>query len=512
MKNRSRTEKALLNTVCGFADEIVTLICGLILPRLILKAFGSTYNGITSSITQFISCISLMKAGIGGVTRVALYKPLAEKNYHDISAVVVQTERFMRRIALIFIAFVFIFAAVYPLWISDDFSWLFTASLVIIISFSTFAQYYFGLTYQMVLNADQRQSVTLLVNMAATIMNTVLSVVIIKLGAGIHAVKLGSAFVHVLGPVFLCVYTRHKYHIDKSVEVKTDLIKQRWDAVGHEAANFVNNNTDIIVLTMFTSLNTVSVYTVYHYVTVSIKKLVVNFITGFGAAFGNMYAKKEYELMRTNLGIYELIIFSLVSIVYPVVMVMITPFAMIYTSGVTDTNYYQPLFGIILALAGAFSSYRIPYETIVKAVGHYRQTRNGAIAEACINIVSSVILVIKFGLIGVAIGTLLAAIFRTFQYAIYLGKNVIERNILHFIKHLVISVTINFVVYLGSNLYMVAIDNVWTWIFMAVITILISTVITALTDVIFYLEDTKLLLKKLKGMFARKKGLRDGKI
>ena len=54
-----RTKKAVINTMTSIIAEIVSIICGLILPRLILGAFGSSYNGITSSITQFLSCIGL---------------------------------------------------------------------------------------------------------------------------------------------------------------------------------------------------------------------------------------------------------------------------------------------------------------------------------------------------------------------------------------------------------------------------------------------------------------------
>lgn len=506
MRKSSRGQKALLNTITGFSDEIVVLICGLILPRMILLHFGSVYNGITSSITQFISIISLMKAGIGGVTRVALYKPLAEHNYEEISAVVTQTEKFMRKIAFAFVLFVLIFATIYPLWINHDFEWLFSFSLILIISLSTFAQYYFGLTYQMVLNADQKQSVTLIFNMVATIVNTVISVIIIKLGGTIHVVKLGSSFVFVLSPIIMSTYVKRKYHIKKHTDVSTDLIKQRWDAVGHEVANFVNNNTDIMVLTVFSGLMEVSVYTVYHYVIVSIRKIVVNFITGFGAAFGNMYVKKEYDLMHKNLGIYELIVFSVASIIYSVTLVMITPFAGVYTHGITDVNYIRPVFGIVLTMAGAFSCYRIPYETIVKAVGHYKQTRNGAFMEAIINIVISVICVKKFGLIGVAVGTLCAAIFRTFQYAIYLGKNVLQRSILLFIKHLIITLSISVAINALSSLYMIEVSNVFEWIFMAVVTTIIACSLTVMTNLIFYISDSKELFKKIKGIIKRKKG------
>ena len=67
-----------MNMMASIGYEMVAVICGLILPRLILSTFGSSYNGITSSITQFLSCVTLLRAGIGGVTRASLYKPLAD--------------------------------------------------------------------------------------------------------------------------------------------------------------------------------------------------------------------------------------------------------------------------------------------------------------------------------------------------------------------------------------------------------------------------------------------------
>ena len=63
MKNRGR--QALLNTVSQLSVEFVAIVCGLILPRLIINTFGSTYNGLTNSISQFLSYAVLLRSGIG---------------------------------------------------------------------------------------------------------------------------------------------------------------------------------------------------------------------------------------------------------------------------------------------------------------------------------------------------------------------------------------------------------------------------------------------------------------
>ena len=141
-----RGKKALYNSLASAVSQIVTMVCGFILPRLILSTFGSSYNGITASVSQFLSVIALLRAGVGGATRASLYQSLANNDTKRTSATVKATEIFMRKVALIFLGIVTIFAIFYPYLVKDEFEWGFAASLILIISLSTFIQYFFGIT------------------------------------------------------------------------------------------------------------------------------------------------------------------------------------------------------------------------------------------------------------------------------------------------------------------------------------------------------------------------------
>lgn len=501
---KSRSRKAFFNTVASFSNEIVSVICGLVLPRLILSTFGSSYNGVTTSISQFISCVALMRAGIGGVTRAALYTPLAEKNDGVISSIIVATESFMRKVALIFVGAVLVFATIYPIWICKDFEWGFTFSLILIIAASTFIEYYFGLTYEMLLMADQKQGITSIARIISIVTNTVLAAILIKLGTGIHMVKLGSTIAFAITPVMVSLYVRKHYNIDHFAKPDMSAISQRWDAFGHEVANFVNTNTDVIVLTIFAGVKEVSVYTVYNYVIASIRKVVTNCITSFGAAFGDMYARGEIDLMHENLGIFEIIVFSVASMVYSVTVTMIRPFALLYTKGVTDVSYDRPIFGIVLTIAGLFTCFRIPYYMITTSVGHYKQTRNGAFVEAGLNIVISVALVIKLGIIGVAIGTLVAAAFRSCQYAIYLGRHILPRNIMIFISHVLVSLLICTGIYALGAMIPINDGTIIGWVLKSIGLTITAGIVVIITDLIFWNKDTKNFIKKALGMFKRR--------
>ena len=59
-----RSKKTVINTIVSLLSEVVSVICGFILPRLILSAFGSTYNGLISAISQFMGFSILLRARI----------------------------------------------------------------------------------------------------------------------------------------------------------------------------------------------------------------------------------------------------------------------------------------------------------------------------------------------------------------------------------------------------------------------------------------------------------------
>ena len=59
---------------------------------------------------------------------------------------------------------------------------------------------------------------------------------------------------------------------------------------------------------------------------------------------------------------------------------------------------------------------------LVLAGGKFKETNFGAVAEAVINLGMSLLLITKFGLIGVAVGTLAAIAFRLIYLVWYLHK------------------------------------------------------------------------------------------
>ena len=112
-------------------------------------------------------------------------------------------------------------------------------------------------------------------------------------------------------------------------------------------AAFVHNCTDIALLTIFTDLTTVSIYNVYSLVTIGLKSLVQALTSGISSTIGQAYAREDWKELNQKLDLFEYIIFLVVSFMFTVSALLITPFVLIYTSGIKDANYNQPVLGKI---------------------------------------------------------------------------------------------------------------------------------------------------------------------
>ena len=496
----TRKRKLVLNSASSLIYQLIAIICGFILPRFFLTYYGSEVNGLVSSITQFLGFISLAECGVGAVVQSTLYKPLAENDVTMVSKVVISSESFFKRIAYILLGYTVILMVVYPFITIDSFDYLFTLILIFVISVSTFAQYYIGMTYKLLLNADQLGFIQYTIHSIALIINTLSCIFLMTHGASVQVVKLTTSLIFVMQPILLSIIAKRKYQIDRSIKLIEEPIKQKWNGLAQHIATVVLGNTDMVVLTLFSTLENVSIYAVYHLVVNGIKQIVLSMTNGMQAMLGNMLAKKEMRTLHQMFEQLEWMLHTLVTFMFSVTAVLIVPFVSVYTNNVTDTNYIVPAFAYLITLAQASYCLRLPYNIMVLAAGHYKQTQRSAIIEAVINIVLSVLFVFYFGLIGVAIGTFLAMVYRTIYLANYLKRNILCREMKHFFKHIAVDICgvalLFFIVSVVPSFYVMQQVNYFAWIILAIKVALTAIVSVVFVNCIFYKEKLKHFLHR----------------
>lgn len=499
-----RGKRILTNAVCEFINQLFIIIRGFVVPRLIIGIYGSNINGLVISITNFLSYIVLFDIGLDSIIKYNLYKPIANNDKDKIESILLTTNKFFKLVGKIFILYVLILLIIYPLFIVDNFSFGFIDKLILVISISIFFDYYFGFTYKIYLQALGKAYLISLINIITTIIYVIMVILLVNNNCSIIILKLLSSIILVINPLFYYFYVKKKYKINLKNVKKEYEIKNKYDTIAQHIAWVIHTNVDVGILTLFSTLINVSIYSVYSMVCLGMRNLVKAITNGADAIFGNMIAKEENDNLKDKFDMYEIIYFSIIVVLFLCTFILIIPFISIYTSGINDANYINYTFGFLIVLAEYIYAIRLPYKALIYAGGHFKENIAGAIIECLLNIILSIILVFKLGLIGVSIGTVIAMLVRTTEYIYFSNKYILKRSIWYSIKKILLLMIETIMIIMVSNYipYFASV-NYFNFMLNGFITFGIIIIIVVLINIIFYKNKFKKSFKYLRnGIFS----------
>ncbi|MDO5138443.1 MAG: hypothetical protein Q4D71_08305 [Oscillospiraceae bacterium] len=298
--------------------------------------------------------------------------------------------------------------------------------------------------------------------------------------------KLATSIIFLIRPIFLNWYVRDHYNINYTIQYEGEPIKQKWNGLAQHISYVVLNDTDTIVLTVLGTFSDVSIYAAYHLVVYGVKRLYTSMMNGVEAYLGNLWARNDIERLKNVFGWTEWAIHTAVIYGFGCTGFLIVPFIQCYTKGITDANYIQPVFATLIVMAHACHCLRLPYNLMIFAAGHYKQTQHNYIIATIMNIVISVACVKQWGLVGVAIGTLSSMLYQTIWMAFYNANHLVKRSIKAFIKQAgvdAITVFIFAVIPVAKTLNRV---NYFSWIRLAVEIALVFLLVSVCVNCIFY--------------------------
>lgn len=453
-----------LNSVSSLIYQLVTVCYGFITRRLIISHYGSEMNGWLTSIITFLSLISICEFGIGSVIKANFYKPLYEKDKNRIDAIFKSTNRFFYRIGCAFLAYTVILIFVFPLLKSNSFGFSATALMIIIVSIGTFSQYFFGMSSQLLLEADQKAYICNFLNILSSIIVIASTYLLIRFDFSLFVVRLVYAIVFSIRPVCVFFYTKNKYIIEtKDVHLEGEPIKQKWNGFTLHIAQMVQNKTDPIILSAFSTALNVSIYSVYHLVTHGLYVIVNIFSHTLTPVFGRIYASDNELLLRKHFGRFEWLMHSVICIVFGTCAIAIVPFVKLYTHGIADADYAQRDFGIMISLAMGLYCLTQIYMSLIYAAGKFKETQKAFIIEPIVNLIISIIAVNQFGLIGVLFGTIVSLIYKELYLVLYLRKNIVHKEFKAYIKLILLDGGIITSLILCTKLMTISSNTYITW-------------------------------------------------
>ncbi len=421
-----RIKVSIYNTVCAMLLQVVNLVVNLILPRVLVDVYGSSVNGLVSSVRQFIGYFSIVEAGLAGAAVYALYKPLATKETESINGILSAANRFYNISGFIFSALVLVSTFIYPLFVSGQgIDPLTIALLVVIIGASGSLEFFAIGKYRVLLTADQKSYVISIINAVAIALNSVIILVMAKLAFDIVMVQLVALLSFFLRSVLYTLYCRKRYaFINYKAKPDNKALDKRWDSLILQILGVVTTGTPILVITFFNGLKEVSVYTIFNMVFASVLALLSTFNNGLSAVFGDLLVRNETAIMQKAYKQYEFLYYALLGWGYACMAILIMPFIKIYTVTFTDANYVRPEIAVLFVAIGLLYNIKTPQGMLVISAGLYKETKIQTLTQAIINVVASVALAPFFGMAGVLMGSVLSNLYRDIDLIQFVPKTV----------------------------------------------------------------------------------------
>lgn len=483
--------------------KIVSIITNIVVQRFILVSFGSNINGISASVSQFISYLVLLEAGIGAASIQALYAPLANKDISRVNKILSATKNQYTKIGLAFGVLLLLLGCLMSIATSQQVDAVIAFSITIFAGSSSLINFLITGKYIVLLNADKKISVIYNVDTVLNLISCAVRVLIIKIGGGIILVQSVLLLTSVLKSIFIYLYVTKRYN---DINLKNSIpdyisIRQHKNVLVHQLAGVVVNHTDVTLLTFFSTLKNVSVYSVYNYIYSNLSSMMtITFSQATQAEFGHL-SNEGVKKYSSVYHIYEYLYTIVLYIILTIALIMTLPFVNLYTHGVTDVEYINPELAILFCIAQFMNLIRIPSLITIQVYGWFKQTQKGAVIEAIINMAVSMILLPKYKIYGLIIGTICSYFYRTQDVIKYVYKQ-LNINRRRFIKNNAINMftSIFLIIFLKKLISFFEVNNWISWCLMCGLVSFIVVSIIVWMNLIF---NRKMLRKSVNMMFHR---------
>ncbi|MCP3941556.1 MAG: hypothetical protein GY710_08755 [Desulfobacteraceae bacterium] len=502
----NRTRAFAINSFSSAILQVVMVMVGLILPRIILSVYGSSMNGLVTSITQFVAYLSLVEAGLGGAAIYILYKPLADKDHDRTNMIVSTAKKFYDQAGVIFFILLLLIVILYPLLVpfKDIPPWQ-----IGILVFSLGCKGLFDLLimgkYRVLLSADQKIFVVSISTIASLILHTGIIVTMALYNINLILAYSLAIFALLAKAFILSSYVKHNYkYIQFNTKTDKSIIKQRWDVLYLQLLGSIQQGIPVIAITIFSTLQIVSIYSIYNMVILGLTGVLSIFINGLFASFGDVIAKNELPTLQKSYGEFEFSYYMIITWTSMCALFLIVPFVKIYTIGITDANYDQPIFGMLIVLNSFFYNIKTPQGMLVIAAGLYRETRWRTTIQGSIALICCLVFVKPWGLHGIMVGMLLSNIYRCIDLIFFIPKHVTHLPPSHSIIRILRMVFLMACAMTASNFLDITPQSFIEWFLPAILISLAAGIIVLAINYLFEPQLFRNIIIRIELIFYKK--------
>ena len=423
-----RVQRAARNIIFGYIGNLATQLLGFVLRTVFIAHLGDTLNGVNDLYTSILSVLSMAELGVGTALNYSLYGPVARKDYEKIKSYMRLYRQAYCVIGLVIAVIGLLISPFLPFLVKQP-QGVTVRDMTLyyfIFLFNTVSSYFVAYKYSLV-NAEQNNYIQTNIITVTKMITVTLQIAVILTTENFYFYLLTAAFVELLQKFFVSWYLnrRYPYLKDKNVvklssEETGEIVRKTKALLFHKIGDVARLQTDSMIISGFINVTLVGYVGNYNLILTSVSNFVNIIFNSVLSSFGNLIATESKDKQYQVFKVYRFFAcwiygFSAVGF-FP----LLTPLIILWPS--VGPKKTLPVAVIACILTDYyFKGDRIVLSNFKTAAGVFEQDKYLALIQGGVNLVISIVLVQKIGLIGVYIGTIISGLIAnvTKPYIIY---------------------------------------------------------------------------------------------
>lgn len=416
---------SLRNFLTSAVPFVIIGILGFFRVKVYLSGFGEEISSLNYLFNSLIAYLALSEGGVGLFVLQKYFKLFAEKDYDKINELYTLSKKLFKFIGIFIISAGIIISFGLAFFTNNNIS-LSYMQLAFIIFLIKNSIDYFMYAPRFIIQGDQKQyKINYLISLIR-IIEIIVEILLIKIGVNYLIVLIPGIFIRLI--IFNIINQKIKKEypwlkIINRVDFKE--IKGVRHIVSQKISGLIYDNTDVLLVSSFLKPFYVIIYSSYNFIVKYLNDFVYLFYSASQSSLGNVLYTENGE-NSYNIFMELFIFFSFIGTLFCSLFIsLINPFINLWIGEkyiASQLTLY--LFAILLFI----SICQKPINMLKDNLGLFKETKKVILVEALLNFFISLLLISKYKICGVIIGTVIATTLTTFWY---LPKYCLNRHYKH---------------------------------------------------------------------------------
>lgn len=414
MNTKNKTQNSIRNSIFGIASQIIIILISFFTRSIFLRYLSEDYLGLNGLFSNVISILSLTELGFGTAAIYALYKPLAEQDERNISALMNLYAKIYHVMFAVVMALGLLLLPFIKYIINDLPENIPNIHLIYLLFVLNSALSYLFAYKRSLLFADQKNFKISLITVLFKIILAVSQIVGLMLTSNYYVYLGAMILCGFLENVAISIVVDHNYPYLKKYrkaqvnpETKKLLKSNTKSLVVHKIGTIAVYQTDNLIISAFINLATIGRYSNYTMITNSLQQLINSIVEGMKASIGIYNASETPQKRIILFRKFNLMLHLINSFCTTCLLCLFNPF--IEFAFGEEYLFALPLV-VLICLDFYIRGMRISFSTIKETCGIFRPDRYKPIMEAAINLTLSILLVKSIGFAGIMTSTILTTL------------------------------------------------------------------------------------------------------